>query len=152
MSTPATPPANTMMFRLAMKAQVFLLRRNWIGPMSKVLMVITTTGRKSGRLFTVPIGYQRDGDGVLAFNLGGGSNWFKNVLQNPEVTLVIQGKAQRMRGAAVSDPAEIARVIDLYCQEQANIVQRFWGFDPAVGQAERLQGAAHIRFIRFTAV
>jgi deazaflavin-dependent oxidoreductase (nitroreductase family) len=140
------------MFRLAMKAQVFLLRRNWIGPLSEVLMVITTTGRKSGRPFTIPIGYLRDGDSVLAFNRGGGSNWYKNVLHNPEVTLVIQGKAQRMRGAAVSDPAEIARVIDRYCQAQPDIVKRFWGFDPAAGQAERIRGAEHIRFVRFMPV
>lgn len=152
MSTPPNAPANTFMFRLAMKAQVFLLRRNWIGPMSKVLMVITTTGRKSGKKFSTPIGYQRDGDGVLAFNLGGGSNWYKNVLQNPDVTLNIKGKAQRMRGAAVSDPAEVARVIDLYCQEQPDVVKRFWGFDPAVAQAERLQKAAHLCFVRFTPV
>ncbi len=152
MSTPPTPPANTFMFRLAMRAQIFLLRRNWIGPMSKVLMVITTTGRKSGKPFSTPIGYLRDGDSVLAFNLGGRSNWYKNVLQNPEVTLVIQGKTQRMRGAAVSDTAEIARVIDLYCQTQPDIVKRFWGFDPTAGQTERIRGAEHIRFVRFTPI
>ncbi len=152
MSNPPVPRTNTFMFRLAMKVQIFLLRRNWIGPLSRVLMVITTTGRKSGKSFSTPVGYLRDGDAVLAFNLGGSSNWYKNVLQNPEVTLVIQGKSQRMRGAPVTDPAEIARVINLYCQEQPDIVKRFWGFDPAAGQADRLKGAEHLRFVRFTPI
>lgn len=64
-STPSTPRIPRFA-KAAMAFQAFLLRRNWMGPMSDEIMVITTTGRKSGRSYTTPIGYLRDGASVIA--------------------------------------------------------------------------------------
>ena len=46
--------------------QVAMLRRNWMGGMGNFVMVITTTGRRSGRPIATPIGYVRDNDSYLA--------------------------------------------------------------------------------------
>jgi deazaflavin-dependent oxidoreductase (nitroreductase family) len=124
------PTFNSPVGRLALKAQTFLLRRNWMGPAGNFLMVITTTGRKSGRQFSVPIGYLRDGETVVAFNLGGGSNWYKNMLHTPRVTLTIKGTAGDYHGAPVQDNAEIVRILDLYKREARNVFERFFGVSP----------------------
>ena len=41
--------------KFAMGVQIFLLRRGWMGKMDDFVMIITTTGRKSGKKFTTPI-------------------------------------------------------------------------------------------------
>ncbi len=41
---------------------VWLLRSPLQGLASGGLMLLTFTGRRSGRKFTIPVGYQRDGD------------------------------------------------------------------------------------------
>ncbi len=58
-------------------------------------MLITFRGRKSGKLFTTPIGYMRQGDRVSSFT---DHRWWRNLVEHPEVTLRIQGK--RYQGTA----------------------------------------------------
>ena len=110
--TATTPVKVNGLMKVMLNLQVFLLRRNWMGGMGHYIMAITTTGRQSGHLRTIPIGYLLDGDMAYAINPHGRSNWFKNVLANPEVELVIKGQTYTTRGALITDPLEIARVFD----------------------------------------
>ena len=61
-----------------MSFQVWLLRRGLMGSLADEIMVITVTGRKSGRQYSTPIGFLRDGETIIA--LSRGSNWFKNAV------------------------------------------------------------------------
>jgi deazaflavin-dependent oxidoreductase (nitroreductase family) len=58
-----------------------------------LLLLLTTTGAKSGRLRTSPLGYLRDGDRILVFASNGGQPehpaWYRNLLANPVVTVEI---------------------------------------------------------------
>ncbi|MBL8161396.1 MAG: nitroreductase family deazaflavin-dependent oxidoreductase [Anaerolineae bacterium] len=148
--TPVQPPKMNFLFKLSLKPQIFLLRRNMMGSAGNFLMVITTTGRKSGKQFSTPIGYLRDGETIYAFNLGGQSNWYKNLLVNPLVKLEIKGKAYAMRGEKISDTAEAERVLGLYQQQQASTAQRFFGLAPDATGAERLKVLDHVTLIRFS--
>ncbi|XRQ13801.1 nitroreductase/quinone reductase family protein [Actinomadura welshii] len=55
------------------------------------LLLLTTTGARSGRPHTTPLGYLLDGDRVLVIASAGGSpkhpDWFRNLLANPRVTV-----------------------------------------------------------------
>ena len=51
-----------------LQLQVFVLRLL----KSKMFMIVTTTGRKTGLKRTIPIDYCVDGESFLAFNMGGG--------------------------------------------------------------------------------
>ena len=66
------------MFRL----QVFLLRHNLAKRLSAIAMVITTTGRTTGKRRSTPIGYLREGATVLAFTYPH-HHWYKNLRKNP---------------------------------------------------------------------
>ena len=138
--------------KMAFTATVFLLRRNWMGSASNIIMVITTTGRKSGKLFTVPIGYQRDGDTIIAFTVGGISNWYKNVAQNPLVTLEIKKKVYPMRGVYVTDSQEIRQILEVYKREQPNMLPRFFGIPSDSNGDDLMKAAEKIRFVRFSPV
>lgn len=135
--------------KFAFKAQIFLLRRNWMGKMGKIVMIITTTGRKSGRSFSTPIGFQRDKDTIIAFNVGGISNWYKNIAQNPLVTLEIQQQVFKMRGEYVTNNAEIKQIIMLYQREQPAMMQRFFGIPADAQEADMMKAAEKVKFVRF---
>ena len=57
------------------------------------LLLLTTTGRKSGRPWTVPLMYQTDGDGwVIIASNGGSPNhpaWWLNLRSRPEASVQI---------------------------------------------------------------
>jgi len=144
-----TPPK---MPKWMLNAQVFLLRRKLMGPMNKQLMVITPIGRKSGKRYSVPIGFIHDGNTILTFNVGGTSNWYKNVLANPVATLEIEGKTIEARGEPIKDPQQIAKVYDTYRREQPSIFKRFFGASPDTPTAELMKLGERVVFMRFTPI
>ncbi len=57
------------------------------------LLLLTTTGAKSGRRHTTPVMYLHDGDRLLVFASKGGAPanpaWYHNLLAHPEVTVEV---------------------------------------------------------------
>jgi deazaflavin-dependent oxidoreductase (nitroreductase family) len=140
--------------RFALQLQVFLLRRNWMGPANKFLMVITTTGRKSGKAYSLPIGYLRDSDGktIIAYTAGGESNWFKNLRTNPNVTLNIMSKSAPYRAELVNmaDDVEVLRILELYkAGAGPSILERFFGVSATATGAELLKARERIKLTKF---
>ena len=56
---------------------------------SKSVLLITFTGRKSGKTYTTPVDYSQDGDQVTIFTH---AEWWKNLRNGAPVTLRIQGR------------------------------------------------------------
>jgi deazaflavin-dependent oxidoreductase (nitroreductase family) len=108
------PPRVTAFNKILLGLQVFMLRRGWMGDADKILMVITTTGRKSGKKFSTPIGYLRDGDDVIALTTEGSTNWWRNAVANGKATLEIQGDKFDAVISVVNDEAERQRIFALY--------------------------------------
>jgi deazaflavin-dependent oxidoreductase (nitroreductase family) len=65
-----------------------VLRSPIHGMVSKTVLLITFTGRKSGKMFTTPVSYSKQGDQVTIFTH---SQWWKNLRRNRPVTLRIKG-------------------------------------------------------------
>ena len=91
----------------------FLLRSPLQGMLGDNLMLITVTGRKSGRLITTPVNYFRDGDSLWIIS-DRDRKWWRNVCGGAEVTLRIHGRD--MRGCAESflDEKDVAAEIGDY--------------------------------------
>jgi hypothetical protein len=81
-----------------------LLRSPIHGLMSRDVMLLTVTGRRTGRRYTMPVSYLRDGDRVRAFT-DRGIAWWRNLRGGAEVTVVIAGEARHGHGEAVVDDA-----------------------------------------------
>jgi deazaflavin-dependent oxidoreductase (nitroreductase family) len=60
------------------------------------LLLLTTTGAKSGREHTTPVVYTRDGDNVVVIASKGGAPtnpaWYHNLVAHPEVTVELPGE------------------------------------------------------------
>jgi deazaflavin-dependent oxidoreductase (nitroreductase family) len=73
------------------------------------MMMLTTTGRKSGQPRTTPLNCTTDGDRYLAVASYGGDDrdpqWFKNLQANPDATIQVGGDTIAVR-ASVATPEE----------------------------------------------
>jgi len=64
------------------------------GPFEGVtLLLLTTTGARSGKRRTLPLGYMPDGDRLIIFATRGGlptnPDWYHNLLAHPEATVEV---------------------------------------------------------------
>lgn len=73
-----------------------------------VTLLLTTKGRKSGRLHTTPLIYQKYGDAHIIVASKGGApdhpEWYKNLMVNPEVE--VQVKADKFKARARTATSE----------------------------------------------
>jgi deazaflavin-dependent oxidoreductase (nitroreductase family) len=57
------------------------------------LLLLTTTGRRSGRPHTTPVAYTRDRDRLLVYASKGGApqhpDWYRNLVANPHVVVEV---------------------------------------------------------------
>lgn len=113
-TTFSAPPKINPRAKFALGFMAFLLRRGWMGSASDMLMVITTTGRKTGKRHSIPIGYIRDGDDIVVLSSKNPSNWFRNVLANGTATLEIKKEKFEVRGELITDEAERQRIFAIH--------------------------------------
>jgi deazaflavin-dependent oxidoreductase (nitroreductase family) len=73
------------------------------------LALLTTTGARTGRSHTVPVGYVPDGDRLLLVASAGGAprhpGWFHNVVANPRVTIETGDGERITTRTAIAVPA-----------------------------------------------
>jgi deazaflavin-dependent oxidoreductase (nitroreductase family) len=77
------------------------------------VLLLTTTGRKSGRARTAPLVYFEDGDRVVLIGSNGGGPrdplWWENLKRAPRATVQIGATTRPMR-ARLASPEERARL------------------------------------------
>jgi hypothetical protein len=66
-----------------------LLRSPLHGIMSNTLILLSFKGKRSGKTYTLPVGYTLDGDLVKIVSSAG---WWKNLRKNVPVTLWLKGQ------------------------------------------------------------
>lgn len=86
--------------------------RRGIGP-TRVVLLLTTTGRKSGLLRVTPLQYEKANDDFyIASARGAEADWYKNILANPQVHVQIREREFDALAEPVIDPARIADFIE----------------------------------------
>jgi hypothetical protein len=88
--TASKPPAPRWVFKLMNPIMKALLRSPLHRPVSGLIMLITYTGRKTGRVYTIPIGYFNWDENELMSTSG--ARWWKNVRDGRAVTLLVRGQ------------------------------------------------------------
>ena len=98
-------------------------------------LLLTTTGRRSGRSFTTPLIYGRHGDSYVVVASKGGAprhpDWYMNLSENPEVGLQVAADRFTARArtagpdekpAVWSTMAEIWPEYDLYQTRTSRVI------------------------------
>jgi deazaflavin-dependent oxidoreductase (nitroreductase family) len=86
------------------------------------VMLLTTTGAKSGQPRTLPLTYLADGDRIIltASNYGGKKHpaWYRNLVANPKVVVLAGKRSGAYTASQIIDSGERERVwsmvVDLY--------------------------------------
>ncbi len=76
--------------------------------MSGKYVIIEFTGRKSGRTYSTPVAYVREGDKILITT---DSPWWRNLKGGAPVKLVLRGRKVSGTGTAVTDPERSAQIL-----------------------------------------
>jgi deazaflavin-dependent oxidoreductase (nitroreductase family) len=111
------PPNNRLMMRVVTVVNRFLFKLTdgrIGGRFGKVdILLLTTTGRKSGRPRTVPLQYFRDGEDLAVVGSNAGDDrhpaWWLNLQAHPEAKVQI-GAGNRPVQARLATPEEKARI------------------------------------------
>jgi deazaflavin-dependent oxidoreductase (nitroreductase family) len=87
------------------------------------ILLLSTTGKRSGRTRTNPLAYTRDGERYVVIASKGGSpthpDWFLNLQANPNVTVEV-GSKRFEATASVPDGAERDRLFNAQAQLMPN--------------------------------
>jgi len=70
------------------------------------VLILTTKGRKSGKIFSNPVGYfERDGGYIIVASNGGATShpsWYHNIKGNPEdVTIQVMDKTMKVKSEII---------------------------------------------------
>lgn len=131
-----------------------LLRTPLAGAAREQMMVVSFTGRKSGRQFSVPVTAHRIDTDLYALT---NAPWKANFRDGATAEVLLGGKTTTMRGELITDPAVVAGVSHRAAESYgAKRAQRMMGLkfrDQRVPTLEEFTEAAQrekIAAIRFT--
>lgn len=99
-----------MWFNLIMK---WLIRSPLHGLVSKSMLVIGYTGRKSGKRYETPVNYVRVGADLLITSYQR-RTWWRNLLGGAPVTVWLAGKQMQASAEAYSELADVTRYLQAY--------------------------------------
>lgn len=120
---------------------IWLLRSPLHFLVSKGVMLITVTGRKSGRKISTPTNYLRD-DGTLWVVSWRERTWWRNLRGGAAVWALLAGKRVQGRGQVVEDEKEVAQALFEYYRKAPRVAKYVQiGLDaaglPVVADCER---------------
>jgi deazaflavin-dependent oxidoreductase (nitroreductase family) len=114
MTTPATAVARrerqARLMKIVNVPMRFVLGLPFATPLSSRLMLLTHTGRRTGRVYRQPVSYVADGDTLLT---PGGGNWKRNLRNGEPVNLRLRGRDVVARPELVRDADEAERLLRL---------------------------------------
>jgi hypothetical protein len=101
-------------FKIINPIMKFLLRSPFHGALSKSIMLITFTGRNSGRKFTTPVRYMQT-DGTVRCFTAVENQWWRNLRGGAAVTLRVNGQDGSYSARAIhDDPVQIRKWLLFY--------------------------------------
>lgn len=79
-------------------------------PLSGRLMLVSFTGRKTGKSYRQPVSYVQDGNTLLT---PGGGKWKWNLKEDQPVKLRLRGQDTMAQPELITDPDEIERLLEV---------------------------------------
>lgn len=121
---PSHKRSPTFIWRLmrSMSHRVIRLVAAGRGP-AGVVLVLTTTGRKSGLPRQTPLQYEQVGETyIIGSARGPQADWFRNLQADPQVQVLVGGRQFPAQAEAVTDPLRIADFLALRLERHPHMV------------------------------
>ncbi len=112
-------------------------------PLGRRLMVVTLTGRKTGRIYRQPVSYVQDGDTLLT---PGGGAWTRNLREDTAVPARINGTVVQLRPELIRDPDRVVALLQTMARSNPRITSFVPFFDPEGIDRTKLENALEYGF------
>jgi deazaflavin-dependent oxidoreductase (nitroreductase family) len=96
---------------------------------------ITVTGRKSGKTISMPVWFVLEGENLYLLPVqGSDTQWYKNVLKNPQIRIDARGAEAEFRAVPITDAKTVESVTEKFREKYgAKDVKKYYSkFDVAV--------------------
>lgn len=95
-----------------------------LGPLvGRIILLLTTTGRKSGLKRVTPLQYEEiDGNYYLGAARGLKADWVRNIQANPHVELDVGAKHIHAVAEVVTDPSRFADFLEIRLQRHPRMI------------------------------
>ena len=110
---PSKPPFPKVFYRVINPLMAALLRSPLHGRLSHSMLLLTFHGRKSGKRYTLPLGYVQHNDRIFVLTH---SPWWKNLRGGAAVLMRLQGRNVGGTASIVEDSALMAQVMQAFVE------------------------------------
>ena len=96
---------------------------------------ISVIGRKSGRTISIPVWFVLEGEHLYLLPVqGSDTQWYRNVLHNPQIRIEAQGVGAALQAAPLTGAKAVKSVVEKFREKYgATDVKRYYStFDVAV--------------------
>ncbi len=96
---------------------------------------ITVTGKKTGRSISLPVWFVHEGNKLLLLPLRGTyTNWFRNIIRTPAVSVAVKGARATAKAKPVRDTNKVKEVAEKFRRKySAGEVKKYYSnFDAYV--------------------
>lgn len=95
---------------------VWLLKSPLHGMISKGVMLVSVTGRKSSRMISTPTNYLRDGNTLWVMSWRD-RKWWRNLRGGASVRVLLAGRSLQGRGQVIEEEKQVAQSLFDYYQK-----------------------------------
>ncbi len=89
---------------------------------SKNIMLMTYSGRKTGKSYTVPMNYLENGEDVYTIS-SRDRVWWRNLRGGGDVTLRLRGEDVPARAETIEDQTEVVNSLNLYLKKAPQLAK-----------------------------
>lgn len=145
---PAPPPTSKMMVGIFNAFFTFILRSPLHNMLSKSFIILSFTGRKSGKQYNFVVGYQRKGDELHIISPRG---WWKNMQAgNFPVTVLLKGQKHQGLAEGFHGNEKVVQIFSKFVQQTPALIKMYGMERDANGLAKPesvRQAASHIAIV-----
>jgi deazaflavin-dependent oxidoreductase (nitroreductase family) len=143
------PVVNSRAFYRLAKWPPQVLYALGLGPLiGRLVLLLTTTGRKSGRPRVTPLQYEEvDGAFCVGAARGEKTDWFRNILADSHVEVRLGSRRFRGLAEPITDPSRIADFLELRLRRHPKMVStilRLEGLPQQPDRADLERYASHL--------
>lgn len=101
---------------------IWLLKSPLHGMISKGVMLVTVTGRKSGKSISTPTNYVRDGDTLWVISWRE-RTWWRNLRGGANVRVLLSGRTVEGRGLVIEEEKAVAQSLSDYYRKVPQVAK-----------------------------
>jgi len=83
---------------------------------------ITVKGRRTGKTHSIIVWFVQEGDKICLLPVkGSDTNWYRNVLKDPGITLAVGKRSLQAKAKPITEPDHVRKVVESFAKKYGGI-------------------------------